>query len=57
MKNRFHEELQHVLDKFPKYHMKILLGHFNAKLGRKEIFKPTVGEKSYTKSVMIMESE
>jgi hypothetical protein len=23
VKNRFHEELQHVFDKFPKYHMKI----------------------------------
>jgi hypothetical protein len=23
--------------------MKILLGHFNAKVGRKDIFKPTIG--------------
>jgi hypothetical protein len=26
--------------------MKILLGHFNAKVGREDIFKPTVGNKS-----------
>jgi len=27
---------------FPKYRIKILLGNFNAKLGREDIFKPTV---------------
>jgi hypothetical protein len=26
--------------------MKILLGDFNAKVGRKNIFKPTIGNKS-----------
>jgi hypothetical protein len=30
---------------FPKNHMEILL-HFNASLGRKNIFKPTIGNKS-----------
>jgi hypothetical protein len=43
MKNRFYEELEHVFDKFSKYHMKILLGGFNDKVGRKDIFKPTIG--------------
>ena len=42
-KGRFYEELDKVFDHFPKYHMKILLGDFNAKLGREDIFKPTVG--------------
>jgi hypothetical protein len=37
--------------------MKILLGDLNAKLGREDIFKPTIGKKVYTKSVMIMELE
>jgi len=32
-----------VLNHFPKYHMKILLGDFNAKLERENIFKPTIG--------------
>jgi hypothetical protein len=36
MKDRFHEELEHVFDKFPKYHMKILFGDFNAKVGRED---------------------
>jgi hypothetical protein len=34
------------VDKFPKYQMKILLGDFNAKVGREDIFKPTIGNKS-----------
>jgi hypothetical protein len=43
MKDRFYEELECVFHKFPKYHMKILLGDFNAKVGREDIFKPTIG--------------
>jgi hypothetical protein len=46
MKDRFYEELQHVSDKFPKYHLKILLGDFNAKVGRGDIFKPPIGNES-----------
>jgi len=30
-------------DNFPKHHKKILLGDFNAKVGRENIFKPTIG--------------
>jgi len=41
-----YEELQQVLDHFPKYHMKILLGDFNAKLGSEDIFKQTIRNKS-----------
>jgi hypothetical protein len=33
-----------VFDKFPDYHMKILLGEFNAKVGREDIFKSTIVE-------------
>jgi hypothetical protein len=43
MKDGFYEELEHIFNKFPKYHMKILLGDFSAKVGRKNIFKPTIG--------------
>jgi hypothetical protein len=42
----FCEELEEVFDYFPKYHMKILLGDFNAKLGRTDIFKPTIWNES-----------
>jgi hypothetical protein len=40
------EELEQVFDHFPKYHVKILLGEFNAKLGREDIFKLTIGNES-----------
>jgi hypothetical protein len=46
MKDRFHGELEQVFDKLPKYHMKILLGDFNAKVGREDILKPTIGNGS-----------
>jgi hypothetical protein len=46
MKDSFYEELEHVFDKFPKYHMEILLEDFNAKVGREGIFKPTSGNES-----------
>jgi hypothetical protein len=34
MKDSFDEELERVFDKFPKYNMNILLGDFNAEVGR-----------------------
>jgi endonuclease/exonuclease/phosphatase family metal-dependent hydrolase len=46
VKDSFYEELERVFDKFPKYYTKILLGDFNAKAGRDDIFKPTVGNES-----------
>jgi hypothetical protein len=46
MKDRFYEEVEHICNKFPKYHMKLLLGDFNAKVGRDDIFKPTIGNES-----------
>jgi hypothetical protein len=42
----FYEELEQVFDQFPRYHMKILLGDFNAKVGREDIFKPIIGNES-----------
>jgi hypothetical protein len=46
VKDSFYEELERVFDKFPKYHTKILLWDFNAKVGREDIFKPTIGNES-----------
>jgi len=45
-KERFYEELDRGFDYFPKYHMKILLGDFNVKVRRENIFKPTIGNES-----------
>jgi hypothetical protein len=49
LKDSFYEELERVFDKFPKYHMKILFGDFNAKVGRQGIFKPTTVKESLHK--------
>jgi hypothetical protein len=34
VKDSFYEELERLFDKFPKYHMKILLEDFNTKIGK-----------------------
>jgi hypothetical protein len=36
VKGSFYEELERMFDKFPKYHTKILLGDFNAKVSRNQ---------------------
>jgi hypothetical protein len=46
IKERFYEELEHVFDKFLKYYMKMLSRDFNAKVGREDIFKPSIGNES-----------
>jgi hypothetical protein len=59
MKDSFYEELEQVFDQFPRYRRKILLGDFNAKVGRDDIFKPVIGneslhETSYDKGVRVI---
>jgi hypothetical protein len=46
VKDHCYEELERIFDKFPKYHMKILLGHFIAKVHREDIFKATIWNES-----------
>jgi exonuclease III len=46
MKDSFYEELEHVFDELPKYHVIISLGDFNAKIGREDIFKPKIGNEN-----------
>jgi hypothetical protein len=46
IKDTFYRALEHIFDKFPKYHMKMLLGDFNAKVGKEGIFKPTTWNES-----------
>jgi hypothetical protein len=43
VKDSFYKELECIFDKFSKYHIKMLLGNSNAKVGREDSFKPTVG--------------
>jgi hypothetical protein len=49
-KDGFYKELEEVIYKFPNYPTKILLGDFYNKVGREDIFKPTIGNKSLNKS-------
>jgi hypothetical protein len=42
----FYDKSEKVFDNFPKYNRKILLGDFNDKLRREDIFKPTIGNES-----------
>jgi exonuclease III len=46
IKDRFCEEIGRVFEQFPTFDKKILLGDFNAKIGREDIFKPTNGNES-----------
>jgi len=47
-KDSFYDELEQVFYHLPKCHTKILLGDFNAKVGREEMYKPKNWEKQST---------
>jgi hypothetical protein len=46
VKDSFYDEPGCIFDQFPRYNMNILLGYFNAKVGRDDIFKLTIGNNS-----------
>jgi hypothetical protein len=46
IKDSFYKKLEQILEQFPRNHMKILVGDFNAKVGREDIFKPVIGNES-----------
>jgi hypothetical protein len=50
-KDRFYEGAEHVFDHFRRNHMKILLGDFNANVGREDIFKPIIGNESLHEAI------
>jgi hypothetical protein len=50
----FYEELEQVFDHFPKYHMKILLGGFNAKVGERIFSNQQLGMRVYIRIITIM---
>ena len=45
-KDNFLQGIKQVFERFRKYDMKIILGYFNAKVGRENIFKPTIENES-----------
>jgi len=56
-KDSFYEDLEQVFHHFPKYHMKILFGDFNAKVGERIFSNRQLGMRVYIRIVMIMELE
>jgi hypothetical protein len=57
VKGNLYEVLERLFDKFAKCHMKILLGDFSAKVGKEDIFEPTIWNESLHEIIMIMELE
>ena len=46
IKEQFYMELENVYDKIPKYDMKIIMGDFNAKVGKERYLTPACGKHS-----------
>jgi exonuclease III len=46
IKDSFYKELEQKFDQFPRYHLTILLGDYNVKVGREDFFKPIIGNES-----------
>jgi hypothetical protein len=45
-KDSSYERVEQVFDHFSRYYIQIILGDFNANLGREDLFKPTIGNES-----------
>jgi hypothetical protein len=54
IKASLYKELECIFKQFPKYHMKIPFIDFNAKVGKKDIFKPTTGNETLHETGSIM---
>jgi len=46
IKTAFYDELEMLYDSLPNTKPKIVIGDFNAKIGKETIFRPTIGKKS-----------
>jgi hypothetical protein len=53
-KDSFYEELEQVFDHFPRYDIKILLGNFKAKVGKRIFSNRQLGMRVYIRLVMII---
>ena len=53
-KEVFYEDLNTIYESIPKKHPKIILGDFNTKVGKEEIYKPTLEKIAATHSPTIM---
>jgi hypothetical protein len=55
VKDSFSLKIARVFDLFPRHDMKILLSNFNLKVGRGNIFKPTIENESSREIINDME--
>ena len=46
IQDRFYEETEGLFGRLAVYHMKILLGEFNANVRRENVLQPTIGNES-----------
>jgi hypothetical protein len=46
VKDSFHEKLERVFDKFPKFYIKTLFGDFSVKVVKEDVFKPPIRNES-----------
>jgi len=53
-KDGFYDEVGRAFHEFSKYHMKTLLGDFNANVRRENTFKPTIGIESLHEISIVM---
>jgi hypothetical protein len=54
VKGSFSEELERLLDTFPIYDVKMLLGNFSAKIGSEDLLNKQLGPQVYTKLVLMI---
>ncbi|VVC27358.1 Endonuclease/exonuclease/phosphatase, partial [Cinara cedri] len=45
-KEAFYEDLNTIFESIAKSQLKIILGDFNAKIGKEEMYRPTIGKES-----------
>jgi hypothetical protein len=51
IKDSFYKKLKQVFDQFPRSHIQILLGNFNEKVWREDIFKLIIGKESLYEAI------
>lgn len=45
-KEKFYEDIEKIYNDIPRYDVKMVMGDFNAKLGKEEMYKPVIGDYS-----------
>ncbi|XP_008181757.1 uncharacterized protein LOC103309033 [Acyrthosiphon pisum] len=54
LKNEFYDDLENILDTTTNSCIKILMGDFNAKIGKEDMYRPTIGPNSLHDAYIII---